>query len=101
MALVTTCVLLGLVAWVLYAVHLPARTREARLNAELASMVDGGTAELVEEKLLSWSPSSCGCAPAVTSAGRSSTSCSTRAVSTCGSTTTPARPSPPVRLSPA
>jgi hypothetical protein len=51
MELVTTLVVLGLVAWVLNALHLPARIRAARLNAELASMVDSGTAELVEEKL--------------------------------------------------
>jgi hypothetical protein len=51
MELVTTLVVLGLGAWVVYALRLPALFRELRLNAELASVVDSGTAELVEEKL--------------------------------------------------
>ena len=51
MELVTTLAVVGLVAMVVGALHLPARIREARLNAELASIVDGGTADLVQEKL--------------------------------------------------
>jgi hypothetical protein len=52
MELVTTMVVLALVAVLVQALDLPARIREARVNAELASIVDGGTAELVQEKLL-------------------------------------------------
>jgi hypothetical protein len=51
MELVTTLVVLAAAAWFVHTLHLPARMREARLNAELASIVDSGTAELVEEKL--------------------------------------------------
>jgi hypothetical protein len=51
MQLVTTLIVLGLVAALVGELHLPSRLREAGVNAELASIVDSGTAELVEEQL--------------------------------------------------
>ena len=51
MELVTTFMLLGLVAMLVRAFDLPGRLGAARVNAELASIVDSGTAELVEEQL--------------------------------------------------
>jgi hypothetical protein len=51
MELVTTFMVVGLVAALVRGLHLPTRLRQARLNAELASIVDSGTAELVEEQL--------------------------------------------------
>jgi hypothetical protein len=51
MGLVTTLVLLGMAAVVLHVLRLPDRCHAGRLNAELASMIDSGTAELVQEQL--------------------------------------------------
>ena len=51
MELVTTFMVLGLVAVMVRGLHLSTRLRQARFNAELASIVDSGTAELVEEQL--------------------------------------------------
>jgi|RhiMetdeSRZDD1v2_1073273.scaffolds.fasta_scaffold656462_3 hypothetical protein len=51
MELVTTFMVVGLVAALVRGLQLPTRFREARFNAELASIVDSGTAELVEEQL--------------------------------------------------
>ncbi|HKA05466.1 MAG TPA: hypothetical protein VKD67_14120 [Acidimicrobiales bacterium] len=53
MELVTAVGVVALAAVLVRALHLPVRFREARINAELASIVNGGTAELVEEKLRS------------------------------------------------
>ena len=53
MELVTTVGVVGLVLVLVHALRLPARFREAHLNAELASIVDSGSAELVEERLQS------------------------------------------------
>ena len=51
MELVTTLTVLGLGALLVYAFDLPGRIRAARFNGEMASMIDTGAAELVEEKL--------------------------------------------------
>jgi hypothetical protein len=51
MELVTTFMVVGLVAALVRGLQLPTRFRHARFNAELASIVDSGTAELVEEQL--------------------------------------------------
>src|SRR5262245_62993035 len=52
MELVTTFIVLALVVAVLVGgLDLPGRIRAARVSAELASVIDGGTAELVEEQL--------------------------------------------------
>ena len=51
MELVTALVVLGLVAMLVGLWDLPGRIRAAQVDAELASVIDHGTAELVEEQL--------------------------------------------------
>jgi len=51
MELVTAFIVLGLVAVPVRAWDLPGRIRAARVDAGLASVIDRGTAELVEEQL--------------------------------------------------
>jgi hypothetical protein len=51
MALITTLVVLSLIAVVVLGIDVPARLRAARVNGELAALVDGATAALVEEQL--------------------------------------------------
>jgi hypothetical protein len=51
MELVTTVGVVVLAVVLVRALQLPARFQEARVDAELASIVNGGTAELVEERL--------------------------------------------------
>jgi hypothetical protein len=51
MALVTTLIVLLLAGAVWFACDGPGRLQRGRMNAELASLVDGGTAELVGERI--------------------------------------------------
>src|SRR5262249_33952746 len=51
MELVTAFIVLGLVAVLVRAWDLPGRIRAARVDGGLASVIDRGTAELVEEQL--------------------------------------------------
>jgi hypothetical protein len=51
MALVTTFLVLGLAALIVWGGRVPERVQVARVNAELAALVDSATAELVQERL--------------------------------------------------
>jgi hypothetical protein len=51
MALVTTLVIVALGLVLVGSANVPARLQAARMNAELSDLVDGGTAELVRERL--------------------------------------------------
>jgi hypothetical protein len=51
MALVTTVLVMGVAALIVWGVRLPERLQGARANAELTALVDSATAELVQERL--------------------------------------------------